>query len=185
MKKETYYFPKEGAENTEKTVELAKKKAKELGINEVVVASTHGKTAKKVIDSLEDQNINIVVVTICEAYSEEGWTMNDEEKSEIEEKGATVLTCPHTLSAGIGESFENNLGAEEIVADTLYRFSQGMKVCVEIVLMAADAGLIDMNQEVLAIGGTDNGADTCTVIKPSYTRKFDDLEIKEIIAMPR
>ncbi|KXA91860.1 hypothetical protein AKJ65_01715 [candidate division MSBL1 archaeon SCGC-AAA259E19] len=185
MKKEIYYFSESGTENTEKTVELARKRAKELNIDEVVVASTHGKTAKRVINSFGDENTNIVVVTICEAYSEEGWTMKDQEKKEIEGKGAKVLTCPHTLSAGIGESLENNSGAEGIVANTLYRFSQGMKVCVEIVLMAADAGLINMNQEVLAIAGTGNGADTCVVIKPSYTRKFDELEIKEIIAMPR
>jgi len=60
-----------------------------------------------------------------------------------------------------------------------------MKVCVEIILMAADAGLIAMDKEVLAIAGTDEGADTCIVVKPAYPRRFLDLEIREIVAKPR
>jgi hypothetical protein len=60
-----------------------------------------------------------------------------------------------------------------------------MKVAVEIVLMAADAGLIGMDGEVIAIAGTGDGADTCIVVKPSYPRKFFELEIREILAKPR
>ncbi|MEM2970188.1 MAG: hypothetical protein QXR63_04550 [Candidatus Bathyarchaeia archaeon] len=60
-----------------------------------------------------------------------------------------------------------------------------MKVAVEIVLMAADAGLIPVDKEVIAIAGTGTGADTAIVVQPAYSRKFLDLKIKEIIAKPR
>jgi hypothetical protein len=60
-----------------------------------------------------------------------------------------------------------------------------MKVAVEVVLMAADAGLIGMDREVMAIAGTAGGADTCIVVKPAYPRKFFDLDIREILAKPR
>ena len=60
-----------------------------------------------------------------------------------------------------------------------------MKVGVEVVLMAADAGLIPVENEVIAIAGTDKGADTAIVVKPSYSRKFHNLTIEEIIAKPR
>jgi len=60
-----------------------------------------------------------------------------------------------------------------------------MKVCVEIVLMAADAGLINVDSEVVAIGGSSSGADTAIVIKPSYSKNFREIEILEIIAKPR
>jgi len=59
-----------------------------------------------------------------------------------------------------------------------------MKVAVEVALMAADAGLISVVGDVIAIAGTDRGADTAIVVRPSYTRKFLDLKIKEIIAKP-
>jgi hypothetical protein len=56
---------------------------------------------------------------------------------------------------------------------------------VEIVLMAADAGLIPMDREVVAIAGTDGGADTALVVDPAYPRRMLDLKIKEVIAKPR
>jgi hypothetical protein len=60
-----------------------------------------------------------------------------------------------------------------------------MKVCVEIVLMAADAGMIPVDEEIIAIGGTGWGADTSVVVKPSYPETFHEFEIREIIAKPR
>ncbi|KYH36778.1 MAG: hypothetical protein AYL29_011490 [Candidatus Bathyarchaeota archaeon B24] len=51
--------------------------------------------------------------------------------------------------------------------------------------MAADAGLIPVDREVIAIAGTEEGADTAIVVKPSYSRKFRSLKIREIICMPR
>ena len=74
---------------------------------------------------------------------------------------------------------------EQVVCDTLYRFSQGMKVCVEIVLMAADAGFIGVDREVISIAGSGEGADTAIVVKPAYPRKFHELEIREVLAKPR
>ena len=65
----------------------------------------------------------------------------------------------------------------ELIARTLYRFSQGMEVAIEVALIVADAGLI--------IASTDKGADTAIVLKPTYTNKFFNLEIREIIAMSR
>jgi len=59
-----------------------------------------------------------------------------------------------------------------------------MKVAVEITVMAADAGLISSEEEVIAIGGTNRGADTAIVVKPAYSTNFFDLKIREVIAMP-
>ena len=92
------------------------------------------------------------------------------------------------LGDGVGSAFSEKYGGralEEIVRDTLYRFSQGMKVAVECVLMAADAGLLDMDGEVIAVAGTGDGADTAIVCKPAYPRTFHTLEIREVLAKPR
>jgi hypothetical protein len=61
----------------------------------------------------------------------------------------------------------------------------GLKVAVESVLMAADAGAIDITEEVIAVGGTASGADTVCVIRPAHTANFFDLQVREIVAMPR
>jgi hypothetical protein len=68
---------------------------------------------------------------------------------------------------------------------TLRMFGQGMKVACEIATMAADAGLVRTDEEIIAIGGTGRGADTAIVLQPSYTHRFFNLRIKEIICKPR
>ena len=63
-------------------------------------------------------------------------------------------------------------------------FGHGLKVCVEITIMAADSGAIPI-EEVVAVGGRSRGADTAVVIRPAHMNNFFDAEIKEIICMPR
>jgi len=188
LKKSILYFENAGPENTEATIQLAKARALELGIQDIVVASTHGGTGLKVAEAFKDMGVNIVAVTITEGYKDEGWAMTREERLMLQEKGVKVFTGIHALGDDVNSAFTDKYGGKalnEVVAQTLYRFCQGMKVCVEIVLMAADAGLIPVDREVLAIAGTDKGADTAIVVKPSYARKFLDLQIKEILAKPR
>ena len=77
-------------------------------------------------------------------------------------------------------------GEDELeLQQELRLFSQGVKVCVEISIMAADAGLIPTDKEVIALGGTAEGVDTAMVLKPAHMGNFFDLRINEIIAMPR
>ena len=188
MKKSVTYFEKPGSENTEETIRLAHERALELRITDIVVASTHGETALKAAEIFDDPKFNIVAVTISEAYEEEGWTMTKEERMRLVNKGIKVFTGTHSLSGDVNQAFTSKFGGKsinEIVAQTLYRFCQGMKVCVEIILMAADTGLISIKREAIAIAGTGDGADTAIVVKPSYPRKFFELKIKEILAMPR
>ena len=45
MEGKIVYFDKPGAENTEEVLRIAKKRAKELGIKTIVVATTVGNTA--------------------------------------------------------------------------------------------------------------------------------------------
>jgi len=188
MKKSITYFEKTGPENTQETIRLAYERALELGIKDVVVASTHGNTALKVAQIFDIQKFNIVAVTICEGYKSEGWAMSQAERAKLEAKGVKVLTSMHALGDDVSSAFTEKFGGKsfnEVVAQTFYRFGQGMKVCVEIVLMAADAGLIPVDEEVIAIAGTDKGADTAIVAKSAYPRKFLDLKVNEIIAKPR
>lgn len=188
MEKTITYFEKGGPGNTASTLEAARKRAGELGIRDVVVASTHGGTALKAARVFKDLKVNLVAVSICEAYKEEGWAMTEAERKRLRDNGVKVLTSIHALGDGVANAFTEKFGGksiEEVVQQTLYRFCQGMKVCVEIVLMAADAGLMATDREVMAIAGTGEGCDTCIVAKPSYARRFLDFEIREIVAKPR
>ena len=187
MEKNIIYFERKGAVNTDKTLEAARKRAEELGVRDIVVASTHGGTALKAADVFGNMNVNLVAVSISEAFKEEGWVMMEEERKKLQAKGVNILTCLHSLGDNVSTAFTEKFGGisiEGVVRETLYRFSQGMKVCVEIVLMAADAGLIPVDRDIIAIAGTSKGADTALRIRPANSAKFFDLKIIEVIAKP-
>lgn len=188
MELKTLIFEKAGKHNTDATLQIAKERAQALGIKQVVVASSHGYTARKAQALFVPAGIKVIAVSICHSWEGEGWTMAPETKAELEGLGVIVHTGVHALGDGVSSAFSEKYGGrapEEIVRDTLYRFSQGMKVAVECVLMAADAGLLDIEQEVISIAGTGSGADTAIVCKPAYPRTFHDLEIREVLAKPR
>lgn len=180
------YFRSTGPENTDSTLELAKKRALELGIKDIVVASSHGNTARKALKVFK--GFNVVIVTISMGFKDEGWTMDQNEREALTTMGAKVLTCTHALGDDVDSSFSGRSGAlshKEVVAETLRRFSQGTKVAVEISMMATDAGLIEEGKEIIAIAGTSEGADTALVLKSVCPRRFLELEVREIIAKPR
>jgi len=188
LEKTILYCDSTGGENTELVLAAAKKRIKELKIRDVVVATNHGGTAIRAKEVFADPMLNIVAVGICEGYRENGWCFSEVEKKRLEKAGIKPLVASHVLGDGVASSFTEKSGGksiEEIVRDTLYRFGQGMKVCVEVSLMAADAGLVKMDREVMAIAGTSSGTDTCIIVKPAYPRKFYELEIREIVAKPR
>jgi len=188
MKKSIVYYNKKGSSNTEETLRLAYGRAKELGIADIVVATTHGSTGLKAAEVFKEQRFNLIAVSICEGWKEEGWPMTSEEKNKLLAKGIKVHTGIHALGDDVSSTFTGKCGGmspSEVVRETLYRFCQGMKVCVEITLMAADAGLIPVDKEVIAIAGTGEGADTAIVLNSACPRKFLDLKIKEIITKPR
>ena len=188
MELATLSFEKGGKHNTEATLRIVLERALALGIKQVVLASTHGYTAREAQALLAPQGIKVIAVYICHSHESKGWSMSAETKAELEELGVTVYTGIHALGGGVASAFTSKYGGrapEEIVCDTLYCFSQGMKVAVECLLMAADAGLLDMDQEVIAMGGSTDGADTAIVCWPAYARTFRDLQIREVLAKPR
>ena len=71
-----------------------------------------------------------------------------------------------------------------IVADTLRMFSHGVKVCVEISVMAAEHGCISPDEEVVAIAGSHHGADTAVVLQPAYAADMFRTRIRQLLCMP-
>jgi len=106
----------------------------------------------------------------------------------LREQGLKVFTSTHAM-AGIERSMRKSLNQWlpiEILDKYLRTsFSQGIKVCMEIACMAADAGLIqDIEQNIICLGGTGRGADTVCLIKAMPTSLFDQLRVKAILAKP-
>ncbi len=183
------YFEKPGPVNTETTLKASLERAEELGIDHIVVASGRGKTAKMLIAMARESGYSgrlIVIANHAGFYKPGEQALTDEVRDELEKKGVRVHMGTHALSSVSGSFILQWIGIDmlETIAVTLRRFSQGIKAGIEISIMAADAGLIPVDRDVIAIAGTGSGADSSVVIKSASMNSFFDLKVREIIAMP-
>ncbi len=188
IERKIVYFERPGYSNTMETLRLAVERCEELGIRYLVVASSSGETAMKAYDLVKDKGIKLVVVTYHTGFYEEGVnSMKPEIEEFLRNNGVTIVRQSHILS-GLERSFTRKFGGlsrTEAVAEALRAlFGHGLKVCVEITIMAADSGAIPI-EEVVAVGGRSRGADTAVVVRPAHMNNFFDMQIKEIICMPR
>jgi len=186
VERKVTYFNEAGKHNTDALLRIVKEYVEKEGIRNVVVASTTGETGAKA--SKIFKGCNIVIVTHCFGFREPGKIeLKDEYRREILANGAKIFTGVHALSS-VERAIRKDFGTIqplELIANTLRLIGEGTKVCVEITLMAADAGLIPVDKDVIAIAGTGRGADTALRIQPANSGRFFDLKIKEVIAKPR
>lgn len=178
-------FSQPGPKNTEQTLSVLQEGLSQHRVKQVVIASTWGDTGLAAAKMLQNSGINLVVVTHNSGFKEPGLVeMQPETRKEIESLGAKVYTGTMPFR-NIGAAMRDKRGAsqEDIVANTLRLFGQGIKVCVEIALMASDAGLITPD-DVLTVAGTARGADTVALISPQSSNKLFSLKVKEILAKP-
>ncbi len=180
------YFKNPGEENTLRTLEIGAKRAEELNVQNIIVASTSGKTGVMAASLFRSRNL--VIVSHSTGFVRPDFQQFQPDlRQKIEEAGAKILTCQHALG-GVGRAVRKKLGTyelEEIIAYTLRIFGEGTKVAVECALMAADAGLISTKEPCISIGGTSNGSDAALLLLPAHAQNFFDLKIAEVLAKPR
>jgi hypothetical protein len=173
------YFEKPGPTNTDTTLRLAVEQAKLRGIGKVILASTRGVTAKRAAALLAGSDIKLIVVPHQYGFTETQ-RFSPDLVATLEQQGHQVhfgTMLFHT------ENFYGS-GTPEVMAMLLRTICQGMKVCVEITLMAADGGHVARGEEVIVVSGTGRGADTAVVAIASTSNKLHDLHITEILCKP-
>jgi hypothetical protein len=185
VNKSTLYYSSPGEVNTDQTLSEAKLRANELGITDIVVASTRGNTALKALEVFK--GYNLVVVPHVTGLREPGvQEMSEDVQEKVRAAGGKLVIATHVFS-GVDRAIQarfDTVYPVGIIAQTLRMFGQGMKVVAEIAAMAADAGVIPADKDVVAIAGTGRGADTAVVISPANAHRFFDMVIKEIIVKP-
>lgn len=183
---QTVYFSRPGPQNTSRTLEIARQRADELAVSTILVASTRGETGMQAVKQF--QGYNVIVVTHSTGFAGPNLQeMVDESRIAVEAAGARVLTCQHAFG-GVNRAVRKKLGTyltDELIAYTLRIFGEGMKVCVEIAMMAADAGLVRVDEPCIAIAGTGRGADTAVLLTPANAQSFFDLRVMEVLCKPR
>jgi hypothetical protein len=179
MEEKIVYFETVGKENTPEVLRLVRERAQERGITKVVLASTRGDTARVAADAFAGSDIRLVVIPHQFGFGERQ-RFPQELVSELEQKGHRV----HFGTMLFHTEDLYGVRAPRLMATLLRTFCQGIKVCVEIILMACDGGLIEHNEKVIAVAGTGAGADTAVVATSAPSNRLPDLHIHEIICKP-
>ncbi|MGI5817281.1 MAG: pyruvate kinase alpha/beta domain-containing protein [Armatimonadota bacterium] len=179
MRTETTYFEQPGKGNTDETLRLAIDVAQARDLSTIVVASTTGSTARRAAELVEGTEITLVIVP-----HQFGWRDEPEFDldlvPELEEKGHRFH--PATMLFHTGDFYGTEAG--RAMANILRTFGQGTKVCVEIGLMAADAGHVTQAEECMLVAGTGRGADTAIVATAAPTMKLGEFKVHEILCRP-
>jgi len=185
VERKTVYFKEVGKQNTDALLRLVKEYVEKEDIKDIVVASTTGETGVKASEIFK--GYNVVIVSHCFGFREPGKIeLQEEYKREILANETKIFTGTHSLSS-VERAIRKNFGTIqplEVIANALRLMGEGTKVCVEIALMAADAGLIPVDKDIVAIAGTGRGADTALRIRPANTSRFFDFKIREVICKP-
>jgi hypothetical protein len=180
MEEKIVYFEEPGINNTETTLRLAAERAKARGIKKVILASTRGDTARKAAELWAGTGLKIIVVPHQYGFMEGTQRFPAELVAELNQKG-------HTVHFGTMLFHTDRLYGMEtprVMANLLRTFCQGMKVCVEITLMAVDGGHVAPGEEVVVVTGTGRGADTAVVAAAASSTRLPELHIREIICKP-
>jgi len=179
------YFEKAGPENTEATLHIARQRAEGLGIKSILIGSTTGSVAVKAVEILK--GLRVILVSHSTGFTEPNvQRFTEESRKIVESKGGIILTATHVF-AGLSRALRNKtntVAIGDLVAETLRIFGQGTKVACEISMMAADAGLVRTDENIISVGGTGKGADTALVLTPVTSQNFFDLKVKEILCKP-
>lgn len=179
MEEKITYFEKSGKENTHHVLRLVNERLKIRGMKRIVLASTRGDTAKAAADFFKDQDLQLVIIPWQYGFRDTQ-PFPPELVTELSGKGHRVhfgTMLFHT------EEFYG-IKTPQVMANLLRLFGQGIKVCIEIILMACDGGCINMGEKVIAVAGSGAGADTAIVATASTSNRLTGLRVHEIICKP-
>jgi hypothetical protein len=180
LEEKIVYFEQPGLQNTEETLCLAVSRAEARRIDKIVLASTRGDTARIAARLFAGTSIKMVVVPHQYGFMREGQRFPQELISELESQG-------HRVHFGTMLFHTDDLYGTRVpsaLAMLLRTLCQGLKVAVEIILMATDGGCVPAGETVIVVTGTGRGADTAVVAIAAPSTRLYDLHLTEIICKP-
>lgn len=194
MKRFVSYFDKYGPENTPEVIQAVADRLRDGDIAAVVVASTSGQTALELVRRIGSGGPRLVCVSDPpQASSYPGITPQNREL--LEKSGVVIVDrVPYASTSYSWGACENMYGALDlrVVIFDAFRLvgGNGLKVAIEVGLMATDGGIVRPRERIISIGGTERGADTAIVMRAAFSQNLlakdpdERPEVLEILAMP-
>ncbi len=201
MKRTIRFFPHYGPENSAEVIDAILERLLEHDVNMVVVASSTGEMALKICQALSENAVQAQVVAVCDppwaiGKVPKAGRISPDNKAKLVAAGAVVVdTMPYAsraYSTGASNNVYEGLDLLVVVFDA-FRIvgGNGLKVAIEVALMATNAGVVPAGRDVITVAGTGNGLDTAIVLKTAYSIDIfsgdpsERPEVREILAMPR
>lgn len=173
------YFEQPGPDQTEATFACVDQALAELDIHKIVLASTRGDTARYAMDRYQGQDVQLIVVP-----HQYGFGPGQRFPPELVERALAEGHVVHFSTMLFHQEKTWGDGPAQVVANFLRLFCQGVKVCVEILFMAGNAGLVEAGEQVVVVAGTGRGADTALVMTGSTTTDLRAAHISRILCKP-
>jgi uncharacterized protein len=205
-KRVVHFFEEPGEQNTDNVIDAITGRAKEGGIEAVVVASVSGRMATRVADTFRRQKMRTKVVCVSgppswkkDAPQYKFPLISEKERKRLESLQVAIVNQ-------VNEPFKpivfrdwwkkKTLAIPNPESDLFWMTlicvgGHGFRTAVEVVFMAVEAGEVQPGQRVIGTAGTDRGLDSAIVLKASI---FDEavgrypskrLKVEEILAMPK
>jgi hypothetical protein len=183
IKREIIYYEEGGEEFTEETLKASLEAAKELDIKTIIVASNRGVTGVMAAEMYKDSGVKLIVVghqmgfpvPKVQQFQPENW-------EKIEALGGVINLGTDVVTNSIRRRQKLGHSPMSIICQVLS--SHKVKVNVEIVAKACDAGLVFPGDRVISIAGSHLGADTSVVFEASDSPNILDIKPLMYIAFP-
>ncbi len=192
----------------EDVIQIARERAEKFGVRNVVVATNTGASAEHVLDVFGAGYVIIAAGNPASAH-ERGLVhhlgISDETKRRLEQKGIRVafqdqsFAQKHYDHSGASRCGTAELDARmrapdgfpvlTVVCNVLDWFGDGVRVCIEIAALAADAGVLPTDADCIAIarpGPMSNCPHAAVVLRPARTDDLfrGSLRVKDIVLVP-
>ena len=195
MKKSITYFGDYGPENTSAVIDLVGERLADGGIAALVVASTRGETALAFARKVRPENDLAIVCVSDPPWAKYYPAVTPENRRALEELHVEIVDCvpyaSHSHSVGPCKNMYGAPDLRVIIFDAFRLIGgQGLKVAMEVGMMATDGGRTKPGEVILCVGGTGTGADCAIVMRAGFSVDMlsRDAErrpqVREILAMP-
>ena len=183
LKRETIYYEEGSPDLTEPTLQASLKAAKELDIKKILVASTSGDTGVKAAEMFKNSGMQLIVVghqmgfpvPKIQQFKTENW-------EKITALGGVVNLGTDVITNSIRQRKKIGHSPLSVITQTL--ISMKVKVNVEIVAKACDAGHILPGEKVISVAGSHKGADTSVVFIANDSPNILDIKPQMYICYP-
>jgi hypothetical protein len=186
------YFLQEGRDNLPECLKIVFQAARQQSIEKIVIFTARGEGVQMALEnfcSLEEyRKIQLVAVTFPQGkeFTAEGKPLevriSDETKKLLVSHNVPIIKA-HLPFDPIAPLFsDRGVLAQDLslVESALNIFGGGMSLCVQAVVLACDAGAVELGEHVIAMT-----SDTAILVQAATTRRMlRELVVREILCKP-